>query len=178
MIEKDCRNTVFIFFYICRMKSKLHFGLLIMLMAFLGRYMQTTVVPNQQIVIQFSHTNISKDDAQNAIEEIQLKLYKIGVEDIKIGQDQNGQLKISYYSNAEIQHIKDVLSSEDSLKLSHNASDENSNNLPENDNLIDYELNISEIQKSNDNTLGFESVEVTEISHKSDRFNNSKTSEF
>lgn len=136
--------------------------------------METSVVPNQQIVVQFSDANISENDAQNAIDTIELKLKIIGVEDIKIGQDQNGQLKITYFSKTDIHQIEDILSGEESFKFAHNSSEENSNNLPEQRDFKDYKLNISEIQKNSNTNWDFDGVEIVELNHKSDRFINLK----
>ncbi len=152
------------------MKTKLHFGILIILMAFLGRYLESSVVHNQQIVVQFSDLQITESESQKTIEAIQLKLQTIGVEDIQVGQDQNGQLKITYYSETDIQYIKGVLSDDESVEFAYNASGDHSDEFPEQQSTKDYELNISEI--NNTNIWDFEAVEIVELNHKSDRFSN------
>lgn len=143
-------------------------------MTFLGRYIETSVVPNQQIVVQFSDTQIAENESQNAIEAIQLKLQVIGVKDIQVGEDQHGQLKITYFSNADIEQIEDILSNEKGLKFAHNSNKENSNRLPKKKKLRDYEINISEIQNGSDTNLDLEGVQIVEHNHKSDRFNKTK----
>lgn len=173
-INKDCRDAVFIFCYIWRMKTKLHFGILIILMTFLGRYIETPVVPNQQIVIEFSDSEITENETQKTIDAIQSKLQLIGVSDIQVRQDEEGHLKITYYSKADVAQIEDVLSSAQGLKLTHNSNKENSSGLPKEKSLKDYEINISEIQSSNDTNWDFEDVYVLELNHKSDRFNKVK----
>ncbi len=156
------------------MKSKLHFGILIVLFIFLGRYVESTVSANQQIVIQFSDTDISTNNVQSTIETIQKKLQKIGAEHIKVGHHQDGQLKITYYSSDNVEQIKKILSKEQDLKFAFSSTG-NSNNLPKQEDPKDYQLNISEIQNSgNSNNWDFEGVEVVELNHKSDRFNNLK----
>lgn len=166
---------VFVFYYICRMKSKLHFGILIILLTFLGRYIETSVVPNQQIVIQFSDAQITEDDAKSAIEAIQLKLHVIGAEHIQIGQNQKGQLKITYFSKADVAQIESILSENGSFNIAHNVNTDNSNNFPEQRTQKDYLLNISEIQESGQSAdWDVEGVEVVELNQKSDRFNNLK----
>ena len=154
------------------MRSKLHFGVLIILMVFLGRYMETSVVPNQQILIQFSDAKITENEAQNAIEAIQLKLQTIGVSAIKVDQGEKGQLKITYYSETDIQQIEDVLSSEGDFRFSHKEEGGKSNENPIDKRLKNYELNISEIQKSFEVNWDLEGAEIVELNHKSDRFNN------
>ncbi|MBV7269960.1 hypothetical protein [Winogradskyella luteola] len=152
------------------MKTKLHFGILIILMAFLGRYLESSVVHNQQIVVQFSDLQITESESQKTIEAIQLKLQTIGVKDIQVGQDQNGQLKITYYSETDIQYIKGVLSDDESIEFAYNANGDHSDEFPEQQSTKDYELNISEI--NNTNTWNFETVEIVDLNHKSDRFSN------
>lgn len=171
---KDRRNTVFIFCYICRMKSKLHFGILIILFAFVARYIETPVAPNQQIVVQFLDNDISEYDAKKAIVAIESKLKAIGVTQIKVGQDQEGQLKITYYSNTDVSQIKNNLVSQGDFEFPFNPSEENKENFPHKKEVKDYQLNISEIQKTSDANWDFEGVEVVELNHKSDRFNNLK----
>lgn len=157
------------------MKSKLHFGILIILLAFLGRYIETSVAPNQQIVVQFSDTQITENDALKTIETIRLKLQAIGVEQIQIGQDQNGQLKITYFSDADIEQIESILSNEASFNFANNSNNDHSSKSPEENNLKDFQLNISEIQEIGQTTnWDFEGVEVVELNQKSDRFNNLK----
>lgn len=145
-------------------------------MTFLGRYLETTVVPNQQIVVEFSDSQITEIETQKAIEAIQLKLQTIGVNDIQVGQDHNGQLKITYYSKADVEQIQTILSSEQNFKFANNTSDDNPSHLPKKKHLKDYEINISEIQNSNDTNWDFEGVQIVELNHKSDRFNKLKDS--
>lgn len=173
-INKDCRDAVFIFCYIWRMKTKLHFGVLIILMTFLGRYIETPVVPNQQIVIEFSDSEITENETQKTINAIQSKLQLIGVSDIQVRQDEEGHLKITYYSKADVAQIEDIFSSAQGLKLTHNSNKENSSGLPKEKSLKNYEINISEIQSSNDANWDFEDVYVLELNHKGDRFNKVK----
>lgn len=157
------------------MKSKLHFGILIILLAFLGRQIDTSIVPNQQIIIQFSDAEITENDAQKAIDAIQLKLQAIGVEQIQIGQDHIGQLKITYFSKADVAQIENILSDDSSFSIAHQDNTEPSKHLPEQSTLKDYQLNISEIQESAQPTSwDFEGIEIVELNQKTDRFNNLK----
>lgn len=160
------------FCYICRMKSKLHFGILIILFAFLGRYIDTSVAPNQQIIIEFSDEQITESETQRAIEAIQVMLITAGANQIKVGQNDSGQLKITYFSNTHVEQIKNLLSKQD-YTFAYSANEDQEGPL---DNTSrDYQLNISEIQKSsNASNWDFEGVQVLEFNQKSDRFNNLK----
>lgn len=158
------------------MKTKLHFGVLIILFTFLARYVDTAVSPNQQIVVQFSNTEISEVEAQDAITRIQAKLYKVGAEDIQIGQDRDGQLKITYYSNTDVEQIQYILSDQE-LRSTFSTNESDSDKFPNEENSKDYRLSISEIQQdSNSTNWDFESVEIVQLNKKSDRFNNLKVS--
>jgi hypothetical protein len=145
-------------------------------MTFLGRYLETSVVPNQQIVIQFSDAQITKNDSQKTIEAIQQKLYVVGVKDIQVSQNQEGQLKITYFSKTDIHQIENILSDDGSFKFAHHIHKEDSNDFPKQKNLKDYELNISEIQENSTNNWDFESVQIVEFNQKIDRFSNPKIS--
>lgn len=132
--------------------------------------MDTPSVPNQQIVVQFSDAHITLDETENAIKAIQSKLQIIGASSIQVGQDQKGQLKITYYSDSDIHQIEKTLSNQEYLKLALNK--DNSKTFPEQKDTKDYKLNVSEIQPDQSNDWGFKGVQVSELNHKSDRFNN------
>jgi preprotein translocase subunit SecD len=156
------------------MKFKLQFGVFLLLLAFLGAYLEEATVPNQQIVIQFSDANISSTDAGNTIEIVKKQLQSIGVTHIQIGQHQDGKLKITYYSDADVERIQNILSTEKDFKFAYGADQNNSNDFPENRNVKDYELNISEIQNSGETSCDFEGIQITELNQKSDCFYNPK----
>lgn len=156
------------------MKTKLHFGILVLLLAFLGTYLEQTTVPNQQIVVQFSDNDISSEASENAIEVIQNRLQIIGVEAIEIGRNEDGQLKITYYSDTDVEFIQTILSKEEGLKFAFKSGEKNTTDAPENKNVKDYELNISEIQNSNHTNWDFERTELVELNQKSDHSHNLK----
>jgi preprotein translocase subunit SecD len=152
------------------MKIKLQLGIIVMLFVFLGTYLEQTIVPNQQIVIQFSDTNISSEATENTIEAVKEQLQNIGVSHINIGQHEDGKLRITYYSEADVSRIQSILSKEDGFKFAYQTSENNSSDFPDNEN--DYELNISEIQDGSDTNWGFEGIQIVELNQKSDRFSN------
>ncbi len=156
------------------MKIKLQFGLFIVFLSFLGTYLEENTVPNQQIVIQFSDTNISSKDAENTIKVVKQQLQSIGVSHIQIGEHEDGQLKITYYSDAEVERIQNILSKEEGFKFAYESGSNNSDDFPENRSVNDYKLNISEIQNSSDTNWDFEGIQIVEFNQKSDRFDNSK----
>lgn len=156
------------------MKTKLHFGLLILLLAFFGRYLEQSIEPNQQIVIQFSDEDISEEAAESTIEAINERLQGIGAEHIQIGQSEKGQLKITYYSNTEVEHIQNILSKDESFKFTYSSDRQSSTDFPIDKTGRDYELNISEIQNNSDINWDFERTEVVELNQKSEHSYNTK----
>ena len=158
------------------MKTKLHFGIIVVLLAFLGTFLEQPTVPNQQIVIQFSDQAITLQDTENAIDKIQDKLQSIGVTQIQIGQYQGGQLRITYHSDTDVAHIQNILFKAEDFDIAYNATQEQSNNFPEKRHLKDYELNISEISSSSDFNWDFEGTQVTEVNQKTDHSNTLKVS--
>ena len=157
------------------MRSKLHFGIIIVLLAFLGRFLEAPVTPNQQITIQFSDINVSENEVQNALEDIQQKLQKIGAENFLIDQDENGNLKITYYSATDVQSIQQILTNTPYFNFLFGIDTKGSNKKSEKEVLKDYKLNVSEIQKkSQKNDWDFDGVQIVEHNQKSDRFNTLK----
>ena len=156
------------------MKIKLQLAILVALLVFLGTYLEQTTVTNQQIVIQFSDTDISSEDAENTIEIVKKQLQSLGVTNIQIGQHESGKLKITYYSGAAIERIQSILSKEDGFKFDYESENNSSNDLPDNRNLKNYELNISEIHNNSNINWDFEGIQIVELNQKSDRYDNPK----
>lgn len=156
------------------MKTRLHFGVLISLLAFFGRYLEQITDANQQIVIQFSDEDIAEKDAETTIDAIYLRLQSAGAEHIQIGQKENGQLKITYYSNADVKHVQDILSKEEGVSFTYESDNNSSNNLPDHGSLKNYEFNISEIHNDNNINWDFEGIQIVEIKQNIDYHNNIK----
>ena len=114
------------------MRTKLHFGIIIVLLALLGRLVETPATPNQEITIQFSDANISEIEAQNTLRDIQQKLQRIGAENLLVIKDDSGSFKIAYYSVTDAQSIEQILtdSNEFSFLLGVDTNKSNKNSSP------------------------------------------------
>lgn len=157
------------------MRTKLHFGIIIVLLTFLGRFIDTPATPNQEITVQFSDANVSEIEVQNALRDIQQKLQKIGAESLFVGHDKKGNLKISYYSATDAQSIEQILTNSSDFSFLFGIGPNNSNQNSDKGDFQDYKLNVSEIQKKNQkNDWDFDGVQIVEHNQKSDRFNNFK----
>lgn len=154
------------------MRTKLHFGIIIVLLALLGRLVETPATPNQEITIQFSDANISEIEAQNTLRDIQQKLQRIGAENLLVIKDDSGSFKIAYYSLTDAQSIEQILTDSSEFSFLLGVDTNNSNKKSDEDTVKDYKLNVSEIQKKDQkNDWDFDRVQITEHNQKSDRFN-------
>ena len=127
----------FFFLYIWHVKVKLHIGFLILILTFLGVASQQQTVANQEIILQFTDVDVSSNEAQNTIAIVKLQLQDIGADNIQVKKEDNGKLKITYYSDANVASVKETLSKEEKLKLDftyHN--DNNGQQHSSNDNEI------------------------------------------
>jgi len=150
------------------MKIKLHLGVVMVILMFLGTYIEHNLVPNQQIVIQFSNHQITSEEANSAAEALKQQLKDIGAKKLDIGEFNSGQLTITYYSDTDVMRIQKVLTDDD-LVLDYSLENEsNDKSIPEKEEL--YKFNVSEIQDSPINNWDFEGIEITELNHKSDRY--------
>ena len=166
---KDCRNAVFIF-YIWRMNAKWYLGTLVVVLALFGLSLKQNSIPNQEIVVQFTHDEVTSEEAHEAMGIVKEQLRLIGAHTIQVLQEDNGGLKITYYSDIDVDSIEELFSKEN-LDLGYIAYDHNNgtSKLPVDSNTINYKLNVSEIDKSGDNSNDLNGY-VVELRLKSDRF--------
>ncbi len=148
------------------MKKKWYFGILITALTTLVVIQQQTVVPNQEIVLEFVDIEVTSLEAQNAITAVKKQLESIGVKNTKISKGlKDGKLKIAYYSDADVAYIKRILSEDQNVQLDYIFYDQNedSNPIPLEKKSKDYNLDVYEIQKSTDANTDFNSKYVLEI---------------
>lgn len=123
---------------------------------------QHATVPNQEIVLQFSNADISSIDVQQTIAIVEEQLQRIGVANIHVSDHEDGKMVISYYSNANVARIKEILSKQKDLALGlvSNKKSEQPLKLPSNNQSIAYNLDVYEIQDGHHavSTLGGKSA--------------------
>jgi len=134
------------------MNSRWYISILIITLTFLGSIASTQQIaaPNQEIVLQFSSINVSAEDTQKAITSVRQQLEIAGVNDIQVQTLEDGQLKISYYSNSDIDSIKDLLSNKCNLELGYVSHDNNQSTRPSEEKTIAYNFEVYEIQQGDD----------------------------
>lgn len=150
------------------MKKKWYFGTLITALALLVVMQEQTVVPNQEIVLEFVDIDITSLEAQNAITIVKKQLQSIGAKNTRISKElKDGKLKITYYSDVEVEYIKRILSEEQNIELDHVFYDqsEDDNQFPVDKNSKDYNFDVYEIQKSTDFDSDFNGLYVLEVKH-------------
>ena len=160
MIKKWCISTFIILFTILGVVN-----------------LDTVDLPNQEIVLQFNDSEVTSEDAKNTIAIVKEQLLNLGVSNIKVKTLKKGALKISYHSDANTSVIKETLSKDFNLAIA--FSSENKNNesprLPSDENNLEFNLNVYEIQNSNDANWDFNGTIVLDFKSKNDQIFNSNT---
>lgn len=156
------------------MKMRWYFCTLIIILAISGTvYQQQHTIANQEIAFQFSNTDHTSKDVQNTIASITKQLDDFGVENIQV-KEEEGELKISYYSDADVASIKEILSKEIAISVDYDTNNQQKgqDNSPIDKEAISYNLDIYEIQNGNDSQWDFDGKYVLEFESKADRFFN------
>jgi hypothetical protein len=155
------------------MNSRWYISILIITLTFLGSIASTQQVatPNQEIVLQFSSENVSPQDTLNAITNVKQQLEFAGVNAIKVQTLQGGQLKITYFSNSDVEDIKILLSKECALDLGYVSQGNNQSNTPSEEKSIKYNFDVYEIQQA-DNISDLEGKLALEPKAENDRIFN------
>ncbi|WP_430412219.1 hypothetical protein [Kordia sp.] len=131
------------------MIAKRYFSAFIILIVLLGFYKEQTPVPNQEIELQFVDQQVVIEDTQNIIEAITKQLQALGITDIQVREQENGILKISYYSEAEVAAVKKTLSSNGIASKSESGNTPTNTNVfkfKDSGNVDTFKLDIYEIQ--------------------------------
>lgn len=123
------------------MKSKWHFSaLFLLLFTLLGAFKEHTNLPNQEIVLEFSNTASHIDNRETTIANITKKLNDLGVTNISINTSDKNILKITYYSDIQVENIKEKIA-ESNVNLLEN----NSKKQSEDSDNSEYSIAIHEI---------------------------------
>jgi hypothetical protein len=148
------------------MNAKWYFGALFLIFSYFGVFHETVSVPNQELVLEFTNTEVDQREIRNTINEVRKKLLDIGVSNIKIEETESSTLKISYYSFVHIDNIKEALSDENELLVNQNSEDRKNE-----ESSLAYKIDVYEITDTSD-LSGRNDKLVFEIKVHSDRFTN------
>ena len=158
------------------MKKTWYFGAFLILFTLLGFYQNQNSEPNQEIVLKFSDVDITSDEAQSAITLVKKQLQVIGVETVQVQELKEGQLKITYYSDEDVESIKKILSVDSMIEIgdASNNGNRNTSDFPSNKNKKDYKLDVFKISKSENSGSGLDGKCVLNLKQDYDRFHNPK----
>ena len=157
------------------MKAKWCFSTLIVILALFGVCQEQTTVPNQQIILQFADAEVTTDEFKNALAIVKKQLKTIGVDNIQVRKQDDGGLRISYYSTTDVAVIKRVLSNEEtseSLVMLPMVKAMIRTSFQSDKKSSSYNLDVYEIQSGADANTGFGGKYVFELKQEYDRFSN------
>ena len=144
------------------MYSKWLYGTLFVLLAMLGVKMDSLMVSNQEIVVQFAEEGFTQDKAQQAIADAKDQLQEVGVANIQIRELEDGGLKITYYSDLAASEIQQILSEADLCTQHPFDSPIDNSDKESGEDYVAYELNVYEIQSSSQTDLEIEGTHAPE----------------
>lgn len=157
------------------MHSKWYISVLVVMLTVLGSITskQQMSSPNQEIVLQFTSGEVTYHDTETTISTVKQQLQKAGVENIQVSETEEGQLKITYYSDFDVESIKAILSKEKQLELGY-ALDENENQseFPSEEKSINYDFDVYEIQNTSHNSSQLGGKLALELKADNDRIFN------
>jgi len=156
------------------MQKKWYLGTLLIILVVLGVVNQPKIsAPNQEIVVQFADVVISNNNTQQTIASVKEELQTLGAKNIKVSQEEEGFLKITYFSTTDVSEIKETLSNRDALAFDKAFShDDKPFQGPFQNSSIDYNIDIYEIQNGADIDWDFNGTLALQLEPKSDRFFN------
>lgn len=137
------------------MKLKWYISALIIALTLLGVGQHHIAVPNQEIVLQYSD-DINAEVTTDALNSIKTQLQKIGANNIKV-QEEQGRLRITYYSTINVSSIKELLLS-NNLELDYTASSQTPKNSQEplKKETASFNFDVFEIQKGEVYSIDFD----------------------
>lgn len=157
------------------MNSRWYIGTLVILLTFLGVVAgQKQQTPNQEIVLQFTSEEVTSLETQSALEIVRKQLQSVGVDDIHVSKQDEGSLKITYYSATDVSNIKKILLTDERLDLGcistpedHQPIQPTSEDIP-----IKYNLDIYEIHEGESTTSSSSGKFALEPKSENNRFVN------
>lgn len=149
-----------------RIKKYISPVVVILLILFAVVKQQQAIVPNQQVVIQYSTLPTSQALTEQTAALIQQTLLELNVDQVKIKQHADGKLKITYRSDLDVAHIEQALHIAIHASIKANAGTE----LPVDGESVTYNLDVYELYKSQDVDSGLNGTETLAPQLKGDRF--------
>ncbi|MGJ8667418.1 MAG: hypothetical protein ACSHW7_13700 [Patiriisocius sp.] len=143
------------------MKFKWFLPVLFTVLVAVGVSIDRDALRNQEIVVEFGASQISKEASQNAISNVTEQLERIGVQNIAIENAVQGKVTISYHSNLDAAQVKRMLTSEKNSALYLGSIDGSVPlKFPSEDTQNTYKIDVHEIQNGSDTERGLDGTIV------------------
>ncbi len=136
-------------------------------------HQQNVDIPNQEILLQLNSDELTLEDSQTAIQTVERGLNSVGVKNFKVNDNGDGVFKITYYSDADVEVVKRLLTQKIRSELD-TDEDDIPFELPSDQDALSYNLDVYEIHEGSDADSGLNGIAVTETNHKADRFSKPK----
>ncbi|MFB9054345.1 hypothetical protein ACFFVB_14755 [Formosa undariae] len=134
---------------------------------------QPNAVPNQEIVLQLSGYESAQENAEKAISTITKQLERIGAENIQVSAGEKGVLNITYYSDSDVDRIKNILSEDEFLAFDNSTAKPNQFPSEDDGTRTTYNFNVFEIHDGHDFAFEHSGKVAVELKASSHHFNNS-----
>ena len=126
---------------------KLKWCILLGLVTLIGIASQQQVsLPNQEIVLRFTNDDVTLSDAQNTITSLTKQLLDIGASNIQVKESVEGDFSITYFSNINVDSIKELFSIEDNMELGYIPAKQGK---PSKERPTVYDIDVFEIKNPN-----------------------------
>ena len=148
------------------MNTKWYLCTLLILFIFLCTIQENKPVPNQEIVLEFTNSEINDLEKQNTIIELKNRLRSAGALNIQVQKSKKGNLKIAYYSTEHVSNIKDALSIQGDVSKTISKFPLEENNYPS-EKTAKFNIDVYEIDTTTYAT-NFDGNSILEIKYNSD----------
>ena len=135
------------------MNPRWYIAFVVVALAFIGISVEQPIAHNQEIVVQFNAATNAPQEAEKAVAAVKTQLQRIGVHDVQITATFEGTLKITYFSNAEVNAVKALFSAHEQLEFGYTdfSTDPLTPSNSDHTSTNGYELKVREIPTHSEN---------------------------
>lgn len=153
------------------MKAKWFFSVLLVVLTCIGVFRDDTVIPNQELILEFNSDQVSASEAAHTIALVKKQLLEAGVYTIQVNNESNGKYSITYYSASNVAQIKKILATPSSLSIDIANSNQHNNGIPLEKTSNHYNVDVYEITNGLDTEIDLKGTLVFNEKRDLDRFN-------
>ncbi|TYB73821.1 hypothetical protein ES676_08745 [Bizionia saleffrena] len=160
------------------MKANWCFSVLLLVLACIGVFRDDTVIPNQELVLEFNSAHVSANEAEKTIILVKKQLQELGVYAIQVHAESNGKYTITYYSASNVARIKKILGTPSSLSIDIANSNQPNSGIPLEKTSNHYHVDVYEITRNLDSEIDLKGTLVVNEKRDLERFNSPTFSSF